>query len=205
MIGELKKEVELRRARTRVAQGGDPSPAPHASLACLAIYDIPESPRPAGPGRPPAADEVNIFMGLAQEAREKSSSSAKAFTSEWWKATARAEGEPSTTDVVTPVVVPFKDRSRITEFWRLHKHQLPILFQILREYCAMPAGGGPSESQFSVMRAPALAAAHGDEHQACRGLDPRKDLLPMSARRESPEHGSQARAAYRGAGVLPAS
>ena len=52
---------------------------------------------------------------------------------------------------MTPVVVPFKDRSRITEFWRLHKHQLPILFQIFREYCAMPAGGGPSESQFSVM------------------------------------------------------
>jgi len=91
---KVKKEVELRRARTRVPQGGDPSPAPHASLACLAIYDIPESPRPAGPGRPPAADEVNIFMGLAQEAREKASSSAKAFTSEWWKATVRAEGEP---------------------------------------------------------------------------------------------------------------
>ena len=199
MIGELKKEVELHRARTRVAQGGDPSPAPHASLACLAIYDIPESLRPAGPGRPPAADEVNIFMGLAQEAREKASSSAKPFTSEWWKARPVHHGRGDAG--CRPLQGQVSHHRVLASSQAPVAHPLPDLPGVLRH------AGWWWTVRVTVLGdgAPALAAAHGDEHQACRGLDPRKDLLPMSARRESPEHGSQARAAYRGAGVLPAS
>ena len=47
--------------------------------------------------------------------------------------------------------VPFHNRQHITKFWYDNKNTLPGLFELYREYCAMPAGGGPSEAQFSVM------------------------------------------------------
>ena len=65
----------------------------------------------------------------------------------------------------------------------------------------MPAGGGPSESQFSVMRAPALAAAHRASTKHVEELTlgktffpcPRGESLPsmevkLGLRTEEPEY-----------------
>ena len=121
----------------------------HVDPVLAMIDDAPPS-AAASVGRPRKASEWLLFVDEAARHRLLLNSATRTFAADVNRAKQSLLFADDGSQGATPEVRCVQ-RDELLQWWRDRRQKLSILFSIFRRYCAMPAGGGPSDSQFSTM------------------------------------------------------
>jgi len=157
MVSALRTEI-ARLERLQLPPDVDNGELDHDELArqvhldpALALLDDAVPSAAPSVGRPRKASEWDMYLEEAAEHRLVLNDATRTFaigvnSAKHSQLLFAHDGD----DAGVPEV-RFERRGELLHWWRDRRHKLPILFSIFRRFAAMPAGGGPSESQFSTM------------------------------------------------------
>ena len=138
MVETLKKEMGTIN-KEMTPDNVDPGVYADPSLALVMGSQAPRV------GLPKSEGELDMFFQLCDRERHNIAAVTHNFVKR------HSDTIASKVPTAGPVEVTMDDRMYLNDFWKRNRTIFPTPFQIFRRYCAMPAGGSASESQFSVM------------------------------------------------------